>query len=117
MKRKNVKDRKAPQHPDEAWKGGGLLLAGARRLRALARHGKETNPGKEQSAMTADHRSPPVEPVAFKPRELLKMTDRELREVDATISRLLTRKRLLLVLRAYLAGLPPASPRGRRGAV
>jgi hypothetical protein len=60
--------------------------------------------------MTADHRSPPAEPAALEARELLKQTERELREIDAEISRLLTRKQLLLVLRCYLAGLPPGAP-------
>ncbi len=60
--------------------------------------------------MTADHRSPPGEPAALEPRALLQQTERELREIDAEISRLLRRKQLLLVLRCYLAGLRPGTP-------
>ena len=54
------------------------MMAGARRLRAS-------------------------KPAAYESRELLEQTDRELRELEDEISRLLIRKRLVLVLRHYLA--------------
>lgn len=42
-------------------------------------------------------------------RELLEQTNRELRGVEGEISSLLMRKRLLLVLRNFLVGLPPGA--------
>jgi hypothetical protein len=57
--------------------------------------------------MTAE-RSPLAKPAA-ESRELLQQTNRALREIETEINRLLTRKRLLLVLRRYLAGLPPGT--------
>ena len=105
MKRERVRDpkllEKSPQEANEAREGIGLMMAGARRLRALA--------GKEKNAMTADQRPPLAEPGACDLGELLEQTDRELREIEDEISRLLTRKRLLLILRHHLAGLPPGT--------
>jgi len=106
MKRERGRDPKlleqSPPEANAAREGIGLMMAGARRLRALA--------GKEQPAMTADQRPPLAEPAAGGLGELLEQTVRELREIEAEISRLLTRKRLLLILRHHLAGLPPGAP-------
>jgi hypothetical protein len=59
--------------------------------------------------MTAD-RSTLAKPAAAESRELLQQTNRALREIETEINRLLTRKRLLLALRHYLAGLRPGTP-------
>jgi transcriptional regulator with XRE-family HTH domain len=41
---------------------------------------------------------------------LLETTDRQLREIDESLDRLLAKKKLLLILRRYLVGLPPGTP-------
>jgi hypothetical protein len=90
----------------EARDGFGLMLSGARLLRALPRSKQKPQIGgrmKGKSTSSSDR----TERDAYECRKLLEQTNRELREMETEISRLLTRKRLLLVLRHYLAGLPP----------